>query len=223
VIHKTADKTLPVSSADSTPGKNCAESQGATFMPPQRGTETEQLFQIIEVIQLGRKTGVLYVERDVQARVETGRLQFNYGQISDARAGQYEELSGVAAMRWLRTWERCRFFFLAADALPSAKAMPEQGTQPLMSVNRKELSPISRESGSPPRPSITRTDVPRLARPVEQGLALVEQAGLSRTYRHLLLLIDGKRSSAELARLTGRKPDDLQLVLNVLARLGIIY
>jgi len=192
-------------------------------MPPQRGTETEQLFQIIEVIQLGRKTGVLYVERDFRARVETGRLQFKYGQISDARVGQYEELTGAAAIQWLRTWERCRFFFLATNALPPARRTSQQGTQPLMAVDRKELSPLSRETGSVPRPSTTYTDVPRLAQSVEQGIALIERARLSRTYRHLLLLIDGKRSSAELARLTGRKPDALQQALNVLARLGIIH
>ena len=194
-------------------------------MPPQRGTETEQLFQIIEVIQLGRKTGVLFVERDTGARIESGRIRFENGQLSDVhggRNGQNDELTGTAAIRWLRTWGHCRFFFLSADsgsipAAPSATSArntPSQGTQPLVPTIRKELSP---------QLSATHADVPRPVQTVEQGLALIERAGLSRTHRHLLLLIDGKRNSAELSRLTGRKLDDLHKALSDLARLGIIH
>ena len=187
-------------------------------MPPQRGTETEQLFQIIEVIQLGRKTGVLYIERDTQARVESGRIRFDYGQMSEARGGQNEELTGTAAIRWFRTWSRCRFFFLPAESgsLPVARTTPSQGIQP--PAYEKELSP--RETA--PRLSATHADVPHLTHTVEQGLALIERTGLSRIHRHLLLLIDGKRSSAELARLIGRRLDDVQKALNDLSRLGII-
>lgn len=71
--------------------------------------------------------------------------------------------------------------------------------------------------------SATSATVPRLVQEAEQGLALVEQVRLSRMHRHLLLLIDGKRSFAELARLTGRKPNELQQALNDLSRLGVIY
>ena len=197
-------------------------------MPPQRGTETEQLFQVIEVIQLGRKTGVLSVERDTQGRIESGRIQFDHGQMSDVRGGQNEELRGTAAIRWLRTWGRCRFFFLSSDsdslpAAPSARALPSQGTQPLMSANVRELSPRNTSRDTSPRLSATHADVPHPVQTVEQGLALIERAGLSRTHRHLLLLIDGRRNSVELSRLTGRKLNELQKALNDLARLGIIY
>ncbi|HCI78767.1 MAG TPA: hypothetical protein DHW02_03670 [Ktedonobacter sp.] len=199
-------------------------------MPPQRGTETEQLFQIIEVIQLGRKTGDLYVERDTGARIESGRIRFDNGQLSDVRGGRNghnEELNGTAAIRWLRSWGRCRFFFLSSDsssipAVPSATAAritASQGTQPQMSPIGKELSPRDTQ----PRLSATHADVPRPTQTLEQGLALIERAGLSRTHRHLLLLIDGKRNSTDLSRLTGRNLNDLHKALNDLVRLGIIY
>ena len=88
-----------------------------------------------------------------------------------------------------------------------------------MAANAKERLPHDTQ----PRLPATHADVPRLVQTIEEGLALIERAGLPRTYRHLLLLIDGKRNSIELSRLTGRNLNDLQKALNDLARLGIIY
>ena len=56
-------------------------------MPPsQRGTETSQLANVIEVIGLGRKTGVLTVERGTGSSLETGEITFDNGHIIGARS-----------------------------------------------------------------------------------------------------------------------------------------
>jgi hypothetical protein len=200
-------------------------------MSPHHGTETTQLSQIIEVIQLGRKTGVLHVERNYQGRVETGEIHFLQGQISGARGGVYGELMGRDAVRWLRVWQACRFIFTSPTSTPVTQALGERVTQPLPRSVPEEYSPVTGHTTAR-LPAIQRTPVlpetktpsgvPGLLYSTEQGLRLLEQVGLSRTHRHLLLLIDGRRSLAELSRLMGRREDDVQQALRDLVRTGIV-
>ena len=65
-------------------------------------------------------------------------------------------------------------------------------------------------------------DIPRQHRRLEEALSLIEKAALSRAHRRLYLLIDGHRSSTELARLMGRSQNDIDTLLHDLERAWVI-
>ncbi len=56
-------------------------------MPPQRETATDRLADVIEVAQLGQKTGLLTVERGNGITLEEGSITFVDGQVTEASAG----------------------------------------------------------------------------------------------------------------------------------------
>ena len=190
-------------------------------MSPQRGTETSQLANVIEVIQLGRKTGILTVEREANSFPESGQITFVGGQITQAHCSR--TMQGQQALLWLKSWGACRFTFLAEQDIART-------TQPLpvMPSNhkRRDTQPQLVPSGplAAPIPSVNADilAVPQRIEHLEQALQRIEQAQLSRTHRQFFLLIDGRRNAAELLRLTGRKQDEGLKILRDLAYIGII-
>lgn len=196
-------------------------------MPQQRGTETSQLANVIEVIQLGRKTGVLTVERGTDVSLEMGEITFDYGHFVQARTNR--GLQGQQAFIWLRSWSTCRFTFVSAQEATRT-------TQPLPTVSRHEFAQKKRDTQPqrvPPETlqlptlSIKKTDtallvVPQRIQQLENALQLIAQAHLSRTHRQLFLLIDGQRNATELFRLIGRKSDEGLILLRDLTYIGVI-
>src|SRR5260370_8249834 len=112
-------------------------------MPQQPATSTDRLANVIEVIQLGRKTGILTTERNAGTMLEQGMIIFVKGQVTQASAGQY---TGFSAFSVLKTWGACRFAFT-----PSAAT---QTTQPLTAVTGKPptLQAFPTYPPLPPRP-----------------------------------------------------------------------
>jgi hypothetical protein len=148
-------------------------------MPHGRGTTTDNLLNIIQVIQLGRKTGSLVAERGGGVTREEGELVFISGQIIEAYSGN---LMGQQALAWLKTWRACRFFFVASPF----------STRPLRIYNN------------------------------DTGIQILNRKKLSRLHLHLFLLIDGQRNVVELARLIGKRPEEVQKLLIDLEAVGII-
>lgn len=214
-------------------------------MSQRRGTTTDRLSNVIEVIQLGRRTGFLTVERGEGPGREEGELTFVHGQITYARGGQFV---GQRALDWLHSWGACRFTFVSS--------VPGRSTQPLHETPRTLSTQPLRDTGAypqfprqtfetphPPTPPYiikdrewnqppsngfgTRTSSlsfsnPRRIRQDDEALRLLDQAGLSRLHRHLFLLIDGRRSTIELIRLMARPQEEVQRLLYDLERIGII-
>jgi hypothetical protein len=202
-------------------------------MPERRGTMTDKLSNVIQVLQLGKKTGTLFVERGEGTQREEGTISFIQGQITHASAGQR---TSQASLIWLGTWTTCRFTFVPADT-----GHPERLTGPLVALPRTPSQPgtgtLRAEHPTSPRiqtsshnlpamlthaPAVDSGGIPRRTRPPEEALALLDRAELSRVHRHLLLLIDGHRSIAELVRLTGRKPDEVIKFLRDLEQIGVV-
>ncbi len=190
-------------------------------MPQQRGTETSQLANVIEVIQLGRKTGILTVERGVDSFFESGQITFVNGQITQARCNRI--MQSQQALLWLKSWSACRFLFVAEQDTA-------QTTQPLPAIQqiprKRDTQPQRVPSASlqTPTPSLNADllAVPQPMQHLEQALQRIEQAHLSRTHRQLFLLIDGQRNAIELLRLTGRRQDEGLKILRDLAYIGVI-
>jgi hypothetical protein len=56
----------------------------------------------------------------------------------------------------------------------------------------------------------------------ESALRVIERTGLSRTHRHLFLLVDGRRSMTELTRLIGKREQELAELLDDLQRASLV-
>jgi hypothetical protein len=197
------------------------------FMSQGRGTTTDRLANVIQVIQLGRKTGQLAVERGEGTLLEQGEIIFVRGQIVQARS---RHLTGQKALDWLSTWETCRFAFIppaterVTRPLLALPAPQRTSTQPLKEI----LPPTPTNGGQETAPRGTTGPLygdlpaPQRISQVDDALWQIDQAGLSRLHRRLFLLLDGQRTIAALARLTGRSYEEVQRLLRDLERLGVI-
>jgi len=112
-------------------------------MSQRRGTITDQLANIIQVIQLGKKTGRLTVERDDGADRVPGEIHFTHGRITQAHCG---EMSGQQALNWLATWGECRFLFIPSPNGSGPQAFSPSPTQPLPRI--EPHLPVSESAGS---------------------------------------------------------------------------
>ncbi len=195
-------------------------------MPQQRGTETSQLANVIEVLQLGRKTGILSIERDTGSSPEMGEISFQNGHITQASSNH--GLHGTQALLWLRSWEACRFTFVPAqETALTTKPLPAV-SQHDFGQKKRETQPqrVPHEVAQTSTPSVTNADellvVPQRTQELENALQLIAQAHLSRTHRQLFLLVDGQRNTKELFRLIGRSQDLGLTLLRDLAYIGVI-
>ncbi len=210
-------------------------------MTRQRETVTDRLANIIQVLHLGRKTGLLTVERGDATVFEEGFILFVNGSITAASVGQY---NGQEALSRLSAWGACRFAFVPATGSlppgPSSSSGPlGRSTQPMPDLKRQETGAIrsvrpARLVKLPAPAARTNTQVsqpvtpapvpltPQRTQPHHEALRLIERAGLSRSHRHLFLLINDRRTTAELAQLTGRTLESLYSLLNDLERAGVI-
>lgn len=212
----------------------------------QRETAAHRLADVLQVIRLGRRTGILSVERGSGRTFEEGYITFVDGQITQAHTGR---LSGADAFNTLITWEACRFVFLSqspptlsAPSLPPSirpPTLPTPQTHNHSNGSTDPLRPIAPTPGSQNArrktqrldiaplelsiPSTARTaNVPQRVQQLETALSLIESFGLSRAHRRLFLLIDGKRGTMELVRLVGHTLDEIQVQLDDLERVGLI-
>ena len=197
-------------------------------MSQRRGATTDQLANLIEILQMGRKTGTLTVVRGENTHIEEGVVTFVNGQITEAYTGR---LKGQAALKVLMsTWGVCRFTFVAPGG--------GQATAPLPSVQKGVQFSTARET-NPRLPTttplgqrheyVTQNEpteaslaTPYRTVPVDEALRLLDAAKLSRTHRRLLMLIDGRRTVEELVRLLGRRHDEVQKLLRDLAYIKVI-
>jgi hypothetical protein len=208
-------------------------------MSQQQETATDRLVKVIQTVQIGRRTGVLAARRGEGVTLEEGAISFVNGQVTEARAGRR---SGSEALNWLSAWSHCRYTFTPSAA--SESALPAAGTfdiaeqdtidtAPLANTSSRvplpgrQTSPLPPADGDAPRPGAPDTAayasiVPYRTRQIDAGLRIMEGVGLSRSHRHLFLLIDGHRSTAELIRLMGRGEQEINGLLQDLERATII-
>ncbi len=222
-------------------------------MSQRRGIVTDRLTNVIQVIQLGKKTGRLIAERGEGTQREDGVMLFARGQITEAQTGS---LHGAAAMDWLRTWGKCRFIFEAEESERTTGSLPFQlspahdtGSHPVQRLtpgNDHQNGADPRHSGQFPATRVSSgqedtstsgklpafqklsppplpSGTPRRTKQDEMGMRILTQAGLSRVHLRLYLLIDGRRNITELLRLMGRPPEEVQQLLDDLRSLGIIH
>lgn len=207
-------------------------------MPQRRDTATDRLSNIIQVIQLGRKTGVLSVERGEGNTYEEGTITFVNGQVTHANTGLRSYLE---AFYWLNAWTECRFTFTSQAAtgihlsqrLPLSSPVSNRTSYPMSSLREQQPTLHAQQSSTGEQVKLPTQDyagtneairqVPHRTTSLDEALRRIEQAGLSRIHRRLLLLVDGYRDISELVRLTGHTPDEVAMWLRQLENIGAIH
>ena len=204
-------------------------------MAQQKETITNSLADVIQVIQLGRKSGVLTVERGDGETFEEGMITFVNGQAVEAQTTVF---NGQNALRRLSSWGTCRYAFISTPTaeIPSIPApvstpaferrMTDTGTHPRIPISPLRESAARRQASNGGTEQvisfIPASIVPHLVISLEESLRRVDQLGLSRQHRHLLLLVDGQRNVAEMVRLIGRTQFKVQRLLADLEHAEII-
>lgn len=206
-------------------------------MSEHRDTVTNRLAHVILTIELGGQTGTLAVERDTGMTLEEGWISFINGQVAWAKAGQREN---EAAFNWLKTWATCRFAFIASTGPELTLPVPAQQFSPTRDARDSPYSSPRFSNGGTksrvlegryesngleeqPTSTFLLVSTPYRTRQLDEGLFLINRLGLSRSHRHIFLLLDGHRTTMELASLIGRKPDELVTFLSDLEKAGVIH
>jgi uncharacterized protein DUF4388 len=208
-------------------------------MPQQPTTLTDRLANVIQVIQLGRKSGTLIVERGSGNSLEYGTVYFVNGLMTQASAHQ---LRGLAAFQWLNTWGSCRFTFtpsesaatttklhsLRPDQIPASEHETFQDTGPTMRIQAQAKAFLDSHTDNnldQPHDLSLQTpsgSIPSQVRSLEDAVLRIERMQLSRAHRRLFLLIDGHRTTTDLARLMGRRQVEVDALLQDLERADVI-
>jgi Domain of unknown function (DUF4388) len=178
-----------------------------------RGAITNNLADVLQVLQLARRTGLLEVERAGAGNViEQGTITLHRGQITDASLGTYR---GAAAFEILSKWNTCYFTFHLSPELENVAAL--NTPQPRFPITNE----LRREPNTAPLAEPVFGSSYRVYS-VEEALPLFSSKGLTRAHRQLFLLIDGQRTTQQLARLTGRTHGEIETLLADLERTGFI-
>jgi hypothetical protein len=117
-------------------------------MTKPRVTTTDRLSNIIEVVELGRRSGLLTVERGSNPTIEQGAMYFFQGRTIFA---QVEGLRGRDALAVLAGWGQCRFAFEPNAPAPQPN-VPPPPSQQAPSVQRAATFPASRPGYAPQSP-----------------------------------------------------------------------
>ena len=193
-------------------------------MSQDRESPTGQLIDVIQMIQLSRGTCQLKVKRGKGATAEEAYIGFVNGQLVEARNGH---LTGVEAFNRISVWRECLVAFVSSNQanitspVISLQHADHNHHEQIMGSSAppfQAISPLRKRTAS----SLSPSTVPVPIKPLNISLQMIEQMGLSRIHRQLLLLVDGQRSCAELARLTVRKPEELEKVIRDLERIEIL-
>lgn len=203
-----------------------------------------RLVSIIQAIQLGRETGILIAKRGEGNSAEEGRIVFTSGRITEVKTSR-PNISD--AFNHISTWENCLVSFIPQDSSKDISYLLEGSSKDasISSEGQKFISstplpkgarPVHEHSQDLPRNTPVSNlslpvaftgqelvaSVPLLLQPLPVALQRIDQVGLSRAHRQLVLLIDGKRSLENLAHGMGRTMSNIQELLRDLTRSGFI-
>ena len=98
-------------------------------MTKPRVTTADRLSNLFEVVELGRRSGLLTVERGSAGALEQGEVYFSLGRAIYALV---EGLQGRDALTVLGGWGQCRFAFDANAPRPTPNIAEPQPSRPEM-------------------------------------------------------------------------------------------
>jgi len=164
-----------------------------------------QLSRVIQRLRRENRSGTLNIRHKNDATYEEGQVTFVRGQITQAIA---EKRIGTEALRWINSWDNCQYMFVSTEDV-SATNVPATPPAVLTGPSAEDLSAQAQL-------------VPHRVRQTEEALSIIEYLKLSRTHRHVFLLIDGQRTVQELERFLKRDQQGVYELLRDLERYGLI-
>lgn len=196
------------------------------LMTQRRVTETNQLSTVVDALQLGKKSGILTVERGEGGTFEEGAITLVNGQVVNAAIGPYR---GNDATTKLFSWQACRFSFAPMQP-EQAGAVQGWGSMPGLQIEKMGNGNHAPDSFNGAQQMYRAVQDNGNSRPsaayshdtLDTILLALDRQGFSRTHRRLFLLIDGRRSVEELAALISRTPDETMSLLANLEQAGFI-
>lgn len=212
-------------------------------MAKGRDKLAETLSDVLELVRVKRQTGLLSIERLREGYYEEGEVYVQAGQPVYARSGQ---LSGQEALVRLLNWRQIYFVFLPQAARPAANIASPASVNgafaasslartltaprfPAVSGNSslRTTEPDGTEAQSIPPQNLLSVegDIPGLEWLVPRKLGDdhdIMNLPLTRPQRSIYLLIDGRRSVADLARCTRKSMQEVERLLFELRERGLI-
>jgi Domain of unknown function (DUF4388) len=222
-------------------------------MAKPRVTATNRLSNVIDVVEMGRRSGMLSVERGGGSVLEVGEIYFVSG--TPTYAG-LAGLRGREALLALGNWGPCRFAFDTESTPPppnivvtdptlhaaqrnQPSSTPHLGSRIPAAGNRmtgrlqtgplgpRQTSSLNQYGSYTPPGAHANGDSlgrrPRRAPDVRDLMAVVTTYNLSRNHRTVLLLADGEHSILDLARLSSKSVDEIAGLLADLESRGLVY
>ncbi len=179
---------------------------------------------IIKELMLHRSSGLLTIWRAEDPRQDEIQIIIESGRPTRARRGLYEEYISTSTLHWLSNWRNIYFTFQTKRALlqlPAPDARLSSITRPLPTIS--PAPPLTKNAGTPNVATNGKTPAPLNA--LERIVPSITDQGrnfpltaLPRYDRTIFLLINSRRTIADLAQLTKRSPADIFASLNRLQR-----
>ncbi len=194
--------------------------------------KAERLDDVLESARIRRQTGMLTIEHTQGGRVELGELYLQSGQPVYAHVGQ---LIGQDALNYLLRWRDIYISSAAEDTIEPAgtlavgdAASAVAGSSPLpqySSLNGNSSRERVSERGTSNSSNSSSTNIPGIEWLVPQKRGAerdVLSLPLTRRQRFIYLLVDGRRTIADLSRCTGKNIQEVQLILGELQEQGLV-
>jgi hypothetical protein len=194
--------------------------------------KAERLEDVLESARVRRQTGMLTIEHTLGGRVELGELYLQSGQPVYARVGQ---LIGQDALNYLLRWRDISITIAAEDTIEPAGPLAVGDAASAVAVS-SPLSQYSSSNGISSRERVSErdtsnsnnsspTNIPGIEWLVPQKRGVerdVLSLPLTRRQRFIYLLVDGRRTIADLSRCTGKNVQEVQLILGELQEHGLV-
>lgn len=183
---------------------------------------------IIKELMLHRSSGLLTLWRAEGPRQDKIQIIIESGRPTHARRGVYEEYISTSTLLWLSNWRNFYFTFQTKRTLlqlPAPDARLSSVTRPLPAVSSPQsASKDSSTSGAAikDKPSSPPNSLERIVPSITDQGRNFPLTALPRYDRTIFLLINSRRTIADLAQLTKRSPAEIFASLNRLQRQQLI-
>jgi len=188
-------------------------------MTKGRDDVAEHMSDLFALMRTRRQSGLLSVERYENGRFEEGEIRFQKGQPVDAHI---QNRVGQEALSQLLTWRQVYFLFLPESSNTMPPSAPNISASPQSSTVRPQVPRLPQPNANrPPQPTSNASFYEQRPQKLvsEQN---VMSLSLTRLQRSLYLLVDGRRTVADLARFTNKDVQEVYRLLSELQARGFI-
>jgi hypothetical protein len=211
----------------------------------------DRLVKIIQDIRFEKMTGSLVVKRGKGISYELGTLVFLNGRVVQGRVGRREGREALNwLLTWGKCWYTFVLSVISDTDLRSKRQSSNRETQLQSRIPHVRLVPLGQAQRLPTDRNesvmeswsggkldqLTQKEgkallgesgrvnetLPYISRPLEDGLRVLSEKGLSRIHRRVFLLVDGSRRVEDLMRLLKLSEYEMLALLYDLQDAGII-